>query len=72
MIRKRNLQKDLIFNEFHLKEVRAFRRLNRAKIEKRARPPLRPAPIVKPLTEAMKILRSFSESFNGIESNTGE
>ena len=39
-----------------------------ARIEKRARPPLSPAPIENPLTEAVTILHNFSESLNGIES----
>jgi len=45
-----------------------FFRVNRAKIAKIARPPLRPAPIEKPFAEATRILRSFSRSFAGTAS----
>ena len=61
----------LKFHEFYLGFI-AFFRFNRARIEKRARPPLRPAPIEKPLAEAMTILLSFSHSFKGIESRLEE
>lgn len=45
-----------------------FLRLERARIEKRAKPPLMPAPIEKPLAEATISLRNFSKSANGIVS----
>lgn len=41
---------------------------NRAKIAKRVRPPLRPAPIEKSFAETKRILWSFSHSFDGIAS----
>lgn len=47
---------------------RDFLRSKRARIEKRAKPPLRPAPIEKPLAEATKILRNLFESTKRTES----
>lgn len=55
-----------------LKEEGDLVRRSLARIENKARPPLRPAPMEKPLTEAVTILHSFSESFNGIKSNPNE
>lgn len=53
-----------------MRYLAAGERLNLAKIEKRARPPFRPIPIEKPFAEAMIILLSFSQSFNGIASES--
>lgn len=47
-------------SHFHFSNLGGFFRANRAKIAKRARPPLRPAPIEKPFAEAITTLLSFS------------
>ena len=56
----------------HLTEDDNRVRLSRARIEKRDKPPLRPAPIEKPLTDEAIILRSLAESLNGKRSNQTE
>lgn len=69
---KSNIEGHNIEKNIYLEEVDNLPRLKRAKIEKRAKPPLRPAPIENPFTEAKMILRSFSESLNGSELNSKE
>ncbi|OWM78310.1 hypothetical protein CDL15_Pgr001031 [Punica granatum] len=58
--------------EPHHGEADKLRRWSLARIENKAKLPLRPAPIENPFTEAVTALRIFSESVRGIESKTSE